>query len=84
MIQFLGFSDEHFSLVANINILSTGYISPQSYLVSDDLFETFIHTRDDDIFLNTIYNDMFELNRDCYVNDEHDDNVNVIHRPTPI
>ena len=46
MGHFLGFSDDHSSLVKNVRNLSTGYISPQFHLVFDDLFETFIRTKD--------------------------------------
>ena len=35
--QFLGFSEEHSTLVANVRKLWTGYISPQYHLVFDDL-----------------------------------------------
>jgi hypothetical protein len=38
--QFLGYSDEHSSLVANVRHLKTGYISPQYHVVFDDLFES--------------------------------------------
>ena len=38
--QFVGFSDEHSSLVANVWHLTTGYISPLFHVVFDDLFET--------------------------------------------
>ena len=38
--QFLGFSDEHSTLVATVRNLKTGYISPQYHIVFDDLFET--------------------------------------------
>ena len=38
--QFVGFSDEHSSLVANAWHLTTGYISPQFHVVFDDLFDT--------------------------------------------
>ena len=37
---FLGYSDEHSSLVANIRHLKTGYVSPQYHVVFDNLFET--------------------------------------------
>jgi hypothetical protein len=37
--QFVGFSDEHSSLVANAWHLTTGYISPQFHVVFDDLFD---------------------------------------------
>ncbi len=36
MGQFLGFSDEHSSLVSNVRNLRTGYISPQYHLLFDD------------------------------------------------
>ena len=38
--QFLGYSAEHSSLVANIRHLKTGYVSPQHHVVYDDLFQT--------------------------------------------
>ena len=44
MGQFLGFLNEHSSLVANFCHLSTGYISPRFHLVFGDLFETVIFT----------------------------------------
>ena len=79
MGQFLGFSDEHYSLVENVSNLSTGYISPQFHLVFDDLFEMVIHTKDDDIVLNAICNDLFESNRYWYAKDEHGDNEKLIY-----
>ena len=48
MGQFLGFSDEHSSLVENVLNLSTENIPPQFHLVFDNLFETVIHTKYDD------------------------------------
>ena len=38
--QFLGFSEQHSSLVANIRNLSSGYISPQFHIIHDDRFHT--------------------------------------------
>ncbi len=38
--QFLGYTDEHSSLVANIWHLKMGFVSPQYHVVFDDLFET--------------------------------------------
>ena len=38
--QFLCFSDEHSTLVSNVQNLTTGYISPQYHVVFDELFET--------------------------------------------
>ena len=38
--QFLGFSQQHLTLVANVRHLTTGYVSPQYHCVFDDLFTT--------------------------------------------
>ena len=38
--QFLGFSDKHSTLVANVRHLTTGYVSLQYHCVFDDLFTT--------------------------------------------
>ena len=84
MGQFLGFSDEHSSLVEMFFNLSTRYISPQFHLVFYDLFETFILNRDDESVFNSICNDMFKLNRYWYAKIEHDDNEELIYRPTPL
>ena len=65
--------------MVNVCNLSTGYISPQLHLVFDDLFETVINTKDDESVFNAICNDLFELNRDWYAKDEHDDNGNLIY-----
>jgi len=78
------FSDKHSSLVANVCNLRTGYISPQFHLVFDDLFETVIYTADDDIVFDAICNDLFELNRDWYAEDEFDENEKLIYRPPPL
>ena len=78
------FPDKHYSLVANVCYLSTGYISPQFHLVSDNLFETVICTRDNDSVFNAICNDRFELTRDWYAKDDHDNNGNIIYCPPPL
>jgi hypothetical protein len=52
--QFLGYSDEHSSLVANVHHLSTGYVSPQFHVVFDDLFETVVCNGDNDAIMNSI------------------------------
>ena len=54
MGQFLGFSDDHSSLVEFFHNLSTRYIPLQFHFVFDDLFETVICTKDDDNILNAI------------------------------
>ena len=52
--QFVGFSDEHSSMVANVRHLTTGYISPQFHVVFDDLFETVNRTGVDDQVIESI------------------------------
>ena len=69
--------------MANVRNLSTGYISPQFHLVFDDLFDTVICNKVNDNVLNDICNDLFDLNRDWYSEDEHDDNRKLIYQPPP-
>ena len=64
MSQFLGFSDNNYSLVENVHNLGTGYISPQFNLVFDNLFKMVIFTKDNASVFNAIYNDLSELNMD--------------------
>ena len=84
MGKTFGFSDEHYFLVENVHNLSTGYILPQFHLVFDDLSETVICTRDNDSVFNAICNDRFELTRDWYAKDDHDNNGNIIYCPPPL
>jgi hypothetical protein len=60
--QFLGYLDEHLSLVVNVHYLSTGYISPQFHAIFDDLFETVVCNGDNDAIINNICNGLFEGN----------------------
>ena len=73
MGQFLGFSEEHSSLVGTVRNLTTGYISPQFHLVYDDLYETVIRTKDDEHQFNAICDDLFKFNQDWYAEEEFDD-----------
>jgi hypothetical protein len=52
--QFVGFSDEHSSMVANVQHLTTGYISSQFHVVFDNLFETVNCTGADDRVVKSI------------------------------
>jgi hypothetical protein len=52
--QFLGYSDEHSSLVANIRHLKTGYVSPQYHNVFDDLFKTVFSSGTDDALVDSL------------------------------
>ena len=67
MGQFLGFSDEHSSLVAQVRNLSTNYVSPQFHVVFDDLFTSIYNdTRLEDTELESIFENLFTNCRDFY------------------
>ncbi len=67
--QFLGFSDSHSSLVANVCHLSMGYMSPQYHLIFDDLFQT-VFSSGNDALLDDFYNHLFDSNCDFYSYDD--------------
>jgi hypothetical protein len=52
--QFLGYSDEHSSLVANVRHLGTGYVSPQYHVVFDGLFKPVFSSGSDDALVDSI------------------------------
>jgi hypothetical protein len=84
MVQFVGFSDEHSSLVANVRHLSTNFISSQFHVVFDDLFETVNRTGVDEPVVESICQDFFQLNRKLYAEEELDKAGNLIYQPTPL
>eukprot|EP00804_Cyclotella_cryptica_P014513 CCRYP_004809-RB/>CCRYP_004809-RB protein AED:0.52 eAED:0.36 QI:0/0/0/1/0/0/2/0/183 len=57
--QFMGFSDGHSSLVANVCHLATGFVSPQYHVVFDDLLQTVFSSGDNDALVNSICNNLF-------------------------
>jgi hypothetical protein len=77
----LGYLDEHLSLVANMQHLSTGHVSPQFLVVFDDLFETVICNGDNDAVVNRICNGLFNWNCKLYVEDEFDADDVLIYKP---
>ena len=77
--QFVGFSDEHSSLVANVWHLTTGYISPQFHVVFDDLFETVNCIGVDDRIVESICNGLFQRNRELYAKDDLNEAGNIIY-----
>ena len=79
--QFLGFSEGHSTLVANVRNLRNGYISPQYHLAFDDLFETTVRQGDNDPIIDTICNDLFDSSRDWYAEEEYESSVKLIYRP---
>jgi hypothetical protein len=82
--QFVGFLDEHSSMVANVRHLTTGYISPQFHVVFDDLFKTVNRTGADDQVVESICNILFQRNRELYAEDELDEVGNLIYPPPPL
>jgi len=82
--QFVGFSDEHSSMVANVWHLTTGYISPHFHVVFDDLFETVNCTGADDWVVESICNELFQRNGELYAEDELDEVGKFIYRPPPL
>ncbi len=82
--QFLGYSDKHSSLVANVRHLSTGYVSPQFHVVFDVLFETVVCTGDNDAVINNICNGLFERNQELYVEDKFDADGMLVYKPPPL
>jgi len=82
--QFVGFSDKHSSMVANVRHLTTGYISPQFHVVFDDLFEKVNRTGAHDRVIESICNGLFQRNRELYAEDELDEVGNLIYGPPPL
>ena len=82
--QFLGYSDEHSSLVANVRHLKTGFVSPQYHCVFDDLFQTVFSTGENDVVTDAICDQLWSQERECYVDEEVDENGNLIYRPPPL
>ena len=82
--QFLGFSDEHSTLVANFRNLTTEDISPQYHVVFDDLFETAIREGENDPVIDLICNDILDSSRDWYAEEEFDSNGQLIYRLPPL
>ena len=62
--------DEHTSIVAIVNFLSTGYIYLQYHLEFDDCFEMVICQGDDGSVINGICNNSLYLNRDWYIEED--------------
>jgi hypothetical protein len=76
--QFVGFPDEHSSLVANVRHLTTRYISPQFHVIFDDLFETVNYTGVDDRIIESICDGLFQRNGELYAEDKLDEAGNII------
>jgi hypothetical protein len=82
--QYLGYLDEHSSLVANVRHLGMGYVSPQSHVVFDDLFETVFSSGSDDDLVDSICENLFRTNCEVYAIEEYDAKDNLIYKPPPL
>lgn len=82
--QFLGFSDEHSSLVANVRHLGTGHVSPQFHVVFDDHFHTVFGDGERNEFTDAICDLLWNSNRELYAEDEFDEDGNLIYSPPPL
>ena len=85
LAQFVGFSPEHSTLVANVRHLQTNYVSPQFHLIHDDNFETILndtpldHPLSDERLL-----DMFETSCEVYSNIERAEDGAIVYSPPPL
>ena len=70
--EYIGFSEEHSTLVANVCHLRTSYTSPEYHLVFDDLFKTSVHLGDNDPVIDSIFNEIFYSSRYWYVEEGFD------------
>jgi hypothetical protein len=85
LAQFVGFSSEHSTLVANVRHLQTNYVSPQFHLIHDDNFETILndtpldHPLSDERLL-----DIFETSREIYSDIERSEDGAIVYTPPPL
>ncbi len=82
--QFLGYSNEHLSLVVNVHYLSTSYVSPQFHVVFDDLFETVVRNGNNDAVINSICDGLFERNQELHVEDKFNADGMLVYKPPPL
>ena len=67
MGQFLGFSDEHSTLIARVQNLSTNYVSPHFHVIFDDLFSSIYNdTKLSDTIIEAIFHNLFKNHGDNY------------------
>ena len=84
MGQFLGFSRQHSSMVAMVRNLHTGFVSPQYHVVFDDCFQTVFHNGKSSEALDLICDELFASSRECYSEEEYDEDGVLIYRPPPL
>ena len=76
--------DTHSSLVAYIQHLKTGYVSPQFHVVFDTLFETIFSSGADNALIDSICENLYGTSCKIYATDEYDAHNNVVYKPPPL
>ncbi len=84
MGQFLGYSDQHLSLVDNIRHLKTGYVSPQYHVVYNNLFQTVFSAGPNTYLVDAMCEELFNTSCEVYATDEYDAEDNLVYRPPPL
>ena len=85
LAQFVGFSLEHSTLVANVRHLQTNYVRPQFHLIHDDNFETILndtpldHPLSDERLL-----DIFETSHKIYSDIKRSEDGAIVYTPPPL
>ncbi len=77
--QFLGYSDEHSSLVANIRHLKTDFVSPQYHVVFDDLFKTVFSSGTDNALVDSICENLYGTSCKIYATDEYETHTTTLY-----
>ncbi len=85
LAQFVGFSTEHSTLVANVRHLQTYYVSTQFHLIHDDNFETILnntlldHPLSDECLL-----DIFKMSCEVYSDIDQSEDGAIVYAPPPL
>ncbi len=82
--QFLGYSDEHSSLVANIRHLKTGYVSPHYHVVYNDLFQTVFSVGPNTELVDAMCEELFTTSCEVYATDKNNAEDNLVYCPPPL
>jgi hypothetical protein len=69
--QFLGFSDKHSLLVATVCHHTTGFVSPQFYVVFDDHFHTVFGDGEENLITDAICDLLWENDHELYAKEKH-------------
>ena len=82
--NILDYSEDNYSLVANIQNLTTRYIYPQYHVVVDDMFHTVCGTGEYEVVTGSIWKNGFEQNIYLMLRNSLDNMVNWYTPPPPL